>query len=105
MIVKMNIPPGFKLWLLFKHSEQERPACLGSVLSQKVGARAVCDACATRKDNLEPNGWVVVPAREKADPGSEKAGLKTWGGFAVCCHFTERIDVLPGMTEFDLKED
>lgn len=105
MIDHMYIPSGFKLWALFKPSKEKRPACLGTELLQKAGAKAVCAACATRTEDLDFKGWVVVPAREKADLGSEKAGLKTWGGFEVCCHFMERIEVGPGVAEFDLEDD
>lgn len=92
----MSVPEGFKRWVRFGPSitsERERTCLDRGVIIQRVGAQAICDSCPLRKEGLEPNAIFDVPKNEKADLGSEKAGLKTWNGKPVCCHMGERAVV------------
>jgi hypothetical protein len=102
MIGKMSTPKGFKRFTLFRPKEG-LPAGLDSFACQRSGSKEICASCPLRKPGFEVMGTVVVVIAEKADPGSEKNGLKTWNGNPVCCHMAERVDILDNAPELKAK--
>jgi len=81
-----------KYWVMFRSSPGSPPA-VGTWACQKEGAKPVCKNCILSKPGFEVLGVTAVAVNEKADPGSEVAGQKTWSTIPVCCHVKERIDI------------
>ena len=101
----MSVTEGFKRWVRFGPTKTPMPSCIErGVVVQKIGAKAICSpSCPANYPDLEPTGCFDVPKREKADPGSEKAGLKTWNGYPTCCHMGERAVVSSEVSELKAK--
>ncbi len=98
----MKVPSGFKRWTKFTE-QAGAPACINNGIFQKEGAKTICDSCPTRQEGLIPAGCFDVPLSERADSGSEKAGLKTWNCEPTCCHLGQRAVIGSEWSELQKK--